>query len=262
MTLYGAGRLSVRLPTEHWFARCQSGDLPVFIEQFRLALSATLFRNPGWIIAQSPYPRCTGLETKRCVRHFFQVYETLCLTITTRWAIGGEFAALEQSLEQAGWSAVSARVEIQTRSAAVPGWRTPAYCPGLRIADQCNQRFAGFGSASRGAPLADTITVAVMPGLRYAWPEGAVYEFTAIYNAERLDYRGPAYGWWVIPDQYSLYRIHHTDSIRGPVHRSSSFFRPSTVMRLSYHCPRTSRIGVILPRWMSKPAGLRGGELK
>ncbi|HTV77564.1 MAG TPA: sulfatase-like hydrolase/transferase [Steroidobacteraceae bacterium] len=47
-------------------------------------------------------------------------------------------------------------------------------------------------------------TVAVMPGLREAWPEGAFYGFDRIYGADELGYRGPAFGWWRIPDQYSL----------------------------------------------------------
>ncbi|MCB1777026.1 MAG: sulfatase-like hydrolase/transferase, partial [Candidatus Competibacteraceae bacterium] len=54
-------------------------------------------------------------------------------------------------------------------------------------------------------------TVAVMPGLRYPWPEGQFYRFNTIYNAEQLHYHGPAYGWWTIPDQYSLYRIHQLE---------------------------------------------------
>lgn len=47
-------------------------------------------------------------------------------------------------------------------------------------------------------------TVAVMPGLRESWPEGAFYGFDEIYGAPGLDYRGPAFGWWRIPDQFSL----------------------------------------------------------
>ncbi len=46
--------------------------------------------------------------------------------------------------------------------------------------------------------------VAVMPGLRERWPEGAFYGFDTIYGADALDYHGPAFGWWRIPDQYSL----------------------------------------------------------
>jgi hypothetical protein len=47
-------------------------------------------------------------------------------------------------------------------------------------------------------------TVAVMPGLRESWPEGAFYGFDEIYGAPGLGYRGPAFGWWRIPDQFSL----------------------------------------------------------
>jgi hypothetical protein len=47
-------------------------------------------------------------------------------------------------------------------------------------------------------------TLALMPGLRQAWPEGAFYNFDETYGATRLDYRGPEFGWFAIPDQFSL----------------------------------------------------------
>ena len=47
-------------------------------------------------------------------------------------------------------------------------------------------------------------TVALMPGLRQVWPEGAFYGFDDIYGASRLDYRGPEFGWFAVPDQFSL----------------------------------------------------------
>ncbi len=47
-------------------------------------------------------------------------------------------------------------------------------------------------------------TAALMPGLRQRWPEGAFYGFNEIADATRLDYRGPEFGWFAIPDQYSL----------------------------------------------------------
>ena len=49
-------------------------------------------------------------------------------------------------------------------------------------------------------------TLALMPGLRQRWPEGAFYGFDEIYGATRLDYRGPEFGWFAIPDQFSLAR--------------------------------------------------------
>ena len=50
-------------------------------------------------------------------------------------------------------------------------------------------------------------TVALMPGLRGAWPEGAFYGFDAIYGADRLAYDGPEFGWFAVPDQFSLHRL-------------------------------------------------------
>jgi hypothetical protein len=47
-------------------------------------------------------------------------------------------------------------------------------------------------------------TVALMPGMRQVWPEGAFYGFDVIYGRDRLEYGGPQFGWWSIPDQYAL----------------------------------------------------------
>jgi hypothetical protein len=50
-------------------------------------------------------------------------------------------------------------------------------------------------------------TIALMPGLRQRWPEGAFYRFDDVYGAARLDYRGPEFGWFAVPDQFSLARF-------------------------------------------------------
>jgi hypothetical protein len=50
-------------------------------------------------------------------------------------------------------------------------------------------------------------TVALMPGMRQAWPEGAFYHFDQIYGRDLLEYRGPEFGWWSIPDQYAFAKI-------------------------------------------------------
>jgi len=47
-------------------------------------------------------------------------------------------------------------------------------------------------------------TVALMPGLRQLWPEGAFYGFDETIGAARLDYGGPEFGWFAIPDQFTL----------------------------------------------------------
>jgi phosphoglycerol transferase MdoB-like AlkP superfamily enzyme len=50
-------------------------------------------------------------------------------------------------------------------------------------------------------------TLAVMPGLWYPWPEGAFYGFQDLYNGPRLDYKGPSFGWWDMPDQFTLAKL-------------------------------------------------------
>ncbi len=50
-------------------------------------------------------------------------------------------------------------------------------------------------------------TLGLMPGLRYAWPEGDFYGFQHILGESILDYRGPEFGWWRIPDQYAIARL-------------------------------------------------------
>lgn len=46
-----------------------------------------------------------------------------------------------------------------------------------------------------------------MPGLRNAWPEGAYFGFAEILGERAIDYRGPEFGWWRIPDQYALAKL-------------------------------------------------------
>jgi hypothetical protein len=50
-------------------------------------------------------------------------------------------------------------------------------------------------------------SLAIMPGLQEHWPEGAFYGFGGIYGATQLDYRGPPFGWWTIPDQFAIARM-------------------------------------------------------
>ena len=59
-------------------------------------------------------------------------------------------------------------------------------------------------------------TVALMPGMRQAWPEGAFYGFDTIYGRDLLEYEGPQFGWWSIPDQYALAKLEALEGSRFP----------------------------------------------
>jgi len=70
-------------------------------------------------------------------------------------------------------------------------------------------------------------TVAIMPGLLVGWPEGAFYGFQDIYNHDRLDYRGPSFGWWDINDQFALARVDAAEI--APTDRSPAFVFFATI---------------------------------
>lgn len=75
-------------------------------------------------------------------------------------------------------------------------------------------------------------TVALMPGLRYPWPEGAFYGFDTIYGTTALDYAGPRFGWWTVPDQFALARLDVLERAQGD-RRPLFLFFPTT----STHAP-------------------------
>ncbi|HTW74209.1 MAG TPA: sulfatase-like hydrolase/transferase [Steroidobacteraceae bacterium] len=58
--------------------------------------------------------------------------------------------------------------------------------------------------------------IAFMPGNQHPWPEGSFYGFDHIYDAAQLDYRGPQFGWWHIPDQFSLAALDADELQRHP----------------------------------------------
>ena len=75
-------------------------------------------------------------------------------------------------------------------------------------------------------------TIAWMPGNQHPWPEGRFYGFDHIYDAEQLGYRGPQFGWWHIPDQYSLAALDSRELQNHP-HQPLFVFFPT----LSTHMP-------------------------
>ncbi len=170
------------------------------------------------------------------------------------------FAALDRFLRSSGWQVASAFVESPTFGGA--SWLAHAsLLSGLRIADQRDyQTFM----ASRRETLVDRFrqagyrTVALLPGTKRAWPEGAALGFDRIYDAAALDYRGPAFGWWTIPDQYTLERLYQSE-IMVPS-RQPLFVLFATIMShmpfspIPPYQPEWSRFDTASPYDASRPA--------
>jgi len=71
-------------------------------------------------------------------------------------------------------------------------------------------------------------TVAMMPGMRQAWPEGAFYGFDRIIDFDALNWTGPQFGWWTIPDQFTLARLDAMERVPGPRPPVFAFFPTGT----------------------------------
>jgi hypothetical protein len=210
LALYGVGRLSPRWPTEHWFALSAGAMLA---GQAQSALAATVLNNPRRFAAESPLPdsdlgRLAGGDL---LVIFLESYGALVLDDPAfADPLAADFTALQRKLDVAGWRVASARVESSTFGGS--SWLAHAsLLAGARIADPAD--YQSLLTSNRSTLVARFAaagyrTLALKPGLKYPWPEGWFYGFDQILDARRLNYRGPIYGWWAIPDQFSLYWLH------------------------------------------------------
>jgi hypothetical protein len=156
--------------------------------------------------------------------------------LAARIAAGRE--RLARAIAATGRDVVSARVESPTFGGG--SWLAHAsLMSGVEVRGDDDYRRL---LAVRRATLADVFraagyrTVALMPGLRGFWPEGVLYHFDAVYGAPQLDYRGPEFGWWRIPDQFALARF---DALEAAAARQAGAPAPRFLMfpTISSHMP-------------------------
>jgi hypothetical protein len=118
-------------------------------------------------------------------------------------------ALLDRAIHDTGRDVVSAFVESPTFGGS--SWFAHiSFLSGIKVADPDlnallmteHRPTVVTNFAKRGYR-----TIAMMPGLWYPWPEGAFYGFQDTYNGPRLDYKGPSFGWWDMPDQVTLAKL-------------------------------------------------------
>lgn len=56
-------------------------------------------------------------------------------------------------------------------------------------------------------------TVAALPAISMAWPEGAYYGYDHIYNAHNFGYEGLPFNWVTMPDQYVWSALHERERV-------------------------------------------------
>jgi hypothetical protein len=137
--------------------------------------------------------------------------------------VAPSLAELASAVHEAGREVVSAYVDSPTFGGS--SWLAHlSLLTGVDVRDQ--YAYVAVMASSR-----DTLpkafarqgyrSMALMPGMRQAWPEGAFYGFNLIYGRDLLEYRGPKFGWWSIPDQYTLAKFDAAEL--GPASRAPVF---------------------------------------
>lgn len=207
VALYGAGALSETLRTERWFSRPVTAT---YAEQVQFVLAArrdsraVLPPTPG---APSDLGRVKGADV---VVVFLESYGAIAYDrtdLTERLA--GPQEDLSRAVAETGRGVVSGFVTAPTFGGY--SWLSHAsLMAGIEVAD--NARYDLLLTQERETlahrfGAAGYRVLALMPGLRQAWPEGAFYSFERILGEEALAYRGPDMGWWRIPDQFAAARL-------------------------------------------------------
>jgi sulfatase-like protein len=137
---------------------------------------------------------------------------------------------LQDKLGADGWHMASAFLTSPTFGGA--SWLAhSSFLSGLTVSQ--NQDYQLLLSTRRPTMVdvfrkAGYRSVALLPGIKRAWPEGAYYGYDRVYDAPSLNYAGPDFGWWSIPDQFALERMYRNEV--APAGRSPLFVVFPTVM--------------------------------
>jgi hypothetical protein len=123
-----------------------------------------------------------------------------------RQKMDATLARFAGSLDQHGFKAVSSFLQSPTYGGA--SWLAHGTLEsGLLVADSLEDAALLRSSLP---PMASFFrrngyrTVSVMPGTRFAFPQGAYFGYEQVYYARHFNYRGRTFGWAPMPDQYVL----------------------------------------------------------
>jgi hypothetical protein len=193
---------------------------PAFVRQARFVLAMV---GPGAVapsLGRSPAldAGLRGLGGADVLLIFVESYGAVTYeTPAISSGLAASRAELEAAIRETGRQVVSAYVESPTFGGS--SWLAHlSLLSGVEVRDQ-------YAYTSLMASRRETIvtsfarrgyrTVALMPGMRQAWPEGEFYGFDVIYGRDLLEYNGPQFGWWSIPDQYALAKLDALESHRA-----------------------------------------------
>ena len=141
---------------------------------------------------------------------FLESYGTTLFDHDKHWpAAEPAFRAFETRLAESGWQVVSRRLTSPTFGGG-SWWAHGTLLSGARLANQTAYNLfltTGRETLVQRFKQKGYRALAYQPGIQRAWPEGAFFGFDRIYDGATLDYPGPDFGYWRIPDQFTLHRF-------------------------------------------------------
>ncbi|MFI0408149.1 sulfatase [Actinomadura sp. 3N508] len=186
-------------------------------EEFAKAAAVDSFRDtPGDRLL-------AGLRGKDVVLAFVESYGRTAVQ-NPQYApqVGAVLDAGTRRLRDAGFAARSGWLTSPTAGGG--SWLAHAtLLSGLRVDN--SQRYRTLVNSDRftlnqAFGRAGSRTVALMPAITRAWPEGSFFGYDKVYDNRNLGYRGPRFSFATMPDQYTLSVMQRTEldrKDRGPV---------------------------------------------
>jgi hypothetical protein len=158
-----------------------------------------------------------GLKHRDVYLVFFESYGTVVLD-KPRYAavVAPALADFAATVTAAGWHLFSGRIVSPTFGGG--SWLAHGTIDsGLRLDPLLTRLITGSGRLTlpRYMDAAGYRTLDVQPGLKTPEPEHGFWGFDKSEKAADLGYRGPPFGWFDIPDQYTLRRVDERDAAPG-----------------------------------------------
>jgi hypothetical protein len=178
-----------------------------------------------------------GLKHRDVLLIYFESYGTVALDNPAyRAAIAPALARFADKTAASGYTLLSDRILSPTFGGG--SWLAHGTMASGSRLDQFLSRLL-LESKRRSLPRymeeAGYRTVNVMPGIKKPWPEGSFWGFDKHYYASDLDYRGPEFGWFGIPDQYTLKKFATRENSRGNRPDGKPLF--AQIVLVSSHTP-------------------------
>jgi hypothetical protein len=215
---FGIQQMSPRFATALTFA---DPVTPAYVKQAR---SVTSMLGPSeWRASLGPSPdldaQLAGLHGEDVLLIFIESYGALTFDLPGMAdALAATRREFSDAIRDSGRRVVSGFVSSPTFGGS--SWLAHlSLLSGVEVRDQ--SAYTALMSSSRDTVVTSFRqrgyrTVALMPGMRQQWPEGAFYGFDAIYGRTDLEYEGPEFGWWSIPDQFALAKLDALERNRRP----------------------------------------------